>query len=270
MTDFYTDTLRSLLKRGVLSRDMRIVAICGGSLDRQVLERCGFVNVVIANLDTRLHGREFTPFHWSFQDAEHLTFAADEFDFCVVHSGLHHCYSPHRALLEMYRVARVGVLVFEPRDGILVRLGVRLNLGQEYEIAAVVGNDMTFGGVKNSEVPNYVYRWTPNEVRKTIKSFAPFGEHRFAFFYALRVPWSRLRLLRNKLYLAGVVAALPLLKLLSLMLPALCNNFGFLILKPRIPGDLFPWLIVDNGRVVLNRKWVHARYTERNKIGVGS
>jgi SAM-dependent methyltransferase len=71
---------------------------------------------------------EFAPFLWSFQDAERLTFAENEFDFCIVHSGLHHCYSPHRALLEMYRVARVGLLVFEPRDGALVRLGMRLNV----------------------------------------------------------------------------------------------------------------------------------------------
>jgi SAM-dependent methyltransferase len=260
MTDFYTDTLRSLLKKGVLSPEMRILILCGGQLDREVLKRCGFRNVLISNLDTRMEGNEFAPFLWSRQDAEQLTFADNEFDFCIVHSGLHHCYSPHRALLEMYRVARVGLLVFEPRDGILVRLGVRVNVGQEYEVAAVFGNDMRFGGVKNSEFPNYVYRWTPNEVRKVIKSCAPIGNHKFAFFYALRVPWSRLRLLRNRVYLAGVVAVLPVLKVLSLFLPAMCNNFGFLVLKPRIPDDLFPWLAVENGRVTLNREWVCARY----------
>jgi SAM-dependent methyltransferase len=263
MADFYVDTLLKLLKKSVLNRDMRILVVCGGPLDREVLERCGFSNVVISSLDTRLDGGEFAPFRWSFQDAEHLTFADDEFDFCIVHSGLHHCHSPHRALLEMYRVARVGVLVFEPRDGMAVRLGVRLNVGQEYEVAAVFDNDMTFGGVSNSELPNYVYRWTPNEVRKTIKSFAPIGDHRFAFFYALRVPWSRLKLLKNKVYLAGVVAVLPLLKAASLVLPALCNNFGFLVLKPRIPGELFPWLSLEQGQVALNREWFSARYSKR-------
>jgi SAM-dependent methyltransferase len=263
MSDFYTDTVRQLLKKGVISAEMRILVLCGGRQDREVLERCGLRNVVISNLDTRLQGNEFAPFVWSFQDAEHLTFANGEFDFCIVHSGLHHCHSPHRALLEMYRVARVGILVFEPRDGMLVRLGVRLNLGQEYEVAAVFGNDMSFGGVRNTECPNYVYRWTPNEVRKTIRSFAPVGEHRFGFFYALRVPWSRLALLRNKLYLAGVVALLPALKALSLVLPALCNNFGFVVLKPMLPDDLFPWLRLESGRVTLDRRWVSARYRKK-------
>lgn len=260
MAEFYGDTVLHLLKRGVVSQDMRILVLCGGRLDRDVLERCGFRNVVISNLDSRMEGHEFAPFLWSYQDAEHLTFSDNEFDFCIVHSGLHHCYSPHRALLEMYRVARVGVLVFEPRDGLLVRLGIRLNVGQEYEVAAVCGNNMEFGGVKNSEVPNHVYRWTPGEVRKTIKSYAPIGKHQFLFFNALRVPWSRLRLLKNKVYLAGVVAALPLLKALSWLTPAFANNFGFVVLKPVIPGDLFPWLRVDGGRVRLNREWVATRY----------
>jgi SAM-dependent methyltransferase len=260
MADFYTDTLKRLLKEGVLTTDMRILVLCGGRLDREVLAGCGFGSVVISNLDTRLNGTEFAPFQWSFQDAEHLTFADNEFDFCIVHSGLHHCYSPHRALLEMYRVARVGLLVFEPRDGALVRLGVRLNVGQEYEVAAVFDNGMAFGGVGNSELPNYVYRWSPNEVRKAIKSFAPIGKHKFAFYYALRVPWSRLKLLRNKMYLAAVIAVLPVLKALSVVLPAFCNNFGFLVLKPRIPDDLFPWLVAPGGHVSLNREWLRGRY----------
>jgi ubiquinone/menaquinone biosynthesis C-methylase UbiE len=40
------------------------------------------------------------------QDAENLSYDDRAFDLVVVHAGLHPCYSPHRALLEMYRVAR--------------------------------------------------------------------------------------------------------------------------------------------------------------------
>ncbi len=76
------------------------------------------------------------------QDVERLGFTDRAFDFVVVHQGLHHCHSPHRGLLEMYRVARRGVLAFEPRDTRLVRLGVRLGFGQEYEIAAVAENGL--------------------------------------------------------------------------------------------------------------------------------
>jgi SAM-dependent methyltransferase len=267
MADFYTQTLRKLIRRGHMGPDMRVLVVCGGGLDRQVLLECGFRDVIISNLDARMRGDEFAPFRWSFQDAEALSFADNEFDFCIAHSGLHHCYSPHRALLEMYRVSRAGILIFEPRDGLLVRLGVRLNMGQDYEVAAVFDNDLIFGGVRNTEVPNYVYRWTPNEVRKTIKSYAPVGHHGFEFYYAMRVPWQRLKLMRNKLYLAGAIAALPFLKALSLVVPALCNNFGFLVLKPKIPGDLFPWLTTASGKLELNKGWVTARYRKAERQG---
>jgi hypothetical protein len=56
---------------------------------------------------------------------------------------------------------------------------------------------------------------------------------------------------------------LPVLKALSLLLPAVCNNFAFLVLKPRVPGDLFPWLAVTDGRVTLNRAWLQARYNKQ-------
>ena len=110
---------------------------CGGQLDRDVLVGLGFSDVTITNLDRRLAANDFAPFRWAYQDLEQLTFDDAEFDFAIVHNGLHHCHSPHRGLLELYRVARQGVLVFEPRDTALVRLGVRLNLGQKYEVAAV-------------------------------------------------------------------------------------------------------------------------------------
>ena len=73
-------------------------------------------------------GRERRPVSWSFQDAERLEFDDGEFNMVLVHSGLHHAQSPHRALLEMYRVARTGIVCFEPIDNPVTRLGVRLGL----------------------------------------------------------------------------------------------------------------------------------------------
>lgn len=259
-SDFYDETIAKLVRAGVLHPDMRVLVVCGGERDRDVMLRCGLRNVTISNVDTRMRGDEFAPFGWSFQDAEQLTFEDGSFDFVIAHSGLHHCASPHRALLEMYRVSRVGLLVFEPRDGPLVRLGVRLNLGQEYEVAAVFGNGMVFGGVRNTPIPNFVYRWTEAEVRKSIQSFAPIGAHRFQFFYATRIPWSRLRMLKNRLYLAAATALIPVVKVTSLVFPRICNNFAFMVLKPTLPRDLFPWLTLSDGKPALNREWVTAKY----------
>ena len=260
--DFYVDVVRRLVDRGVLRPHSRVLVACGGEHDRDALLQCGLRDVTISNLDARMRGDEFAPYAWSFQDAERLDFADGAFDFAIVHNGLHHCHSPHRALCELYRVARVGVLVFEPYDGPLARLAVRLGFGQDYEVAAVFDNGMTFGGVGNSAIPNYVYRWTEGEVRKAIRSYAPVGHHHFAFHYALRVPWTRLRMLRGRLRLAATAAALPLLRLGTMLVPRLCNNFAFVVLKPRLPEELLPWLRLEDGAVALDREWLGARYAK--------
>ena len=161
--DFYGDTVRHLLRDGTLTTTMDILVVCGGETDRAVLADSGFRHVVISNLDPGPDPDAFAPFTWSHRDAERLGFPDGSFDFCVVHSGLHHCHAPHLALLEMYRVARKGLLLFEPYDNLLTRVGVRLNIGQECEHASVFYNGCARGGVGNSAIPNHVYRWTERE-----------------------------------------------------------------------------------------------------------
>ncbi len=55
----------------------------------------------------------------------------------MVHAGLHHCGSPHRALLEMYRVARKAAVVFEARDSLMMRSAVALGFTNDFELEAV-------------------------------------------------------------------------------------------------------------------------------------
>jgi SAM-dependent methyltransferase len=260
MTDHYEDALHQLIRQGLLNCEQRILVGCGGKRDRDILLKTGFKNVTISNLDVRVKGSEFAPFAWSFQDVENLAFKDGDFDFCIVHDGLHHCQSPHRGLLELYRVAKKGVLAFEPRDTLLSRIGVRLNFGQEYEVGAVFDNGNRFGGVKNTSVPNYVYRWTEREIEKTIASSAPWGRHQFIYFYRTRIPWGRLRLLKNKLWLAGMIVALPALKLFTWVFPRQSNTFGFAILKPSDEQDLHPWLKRLNGEIIPNIDWLSKRY----------
>ena len=258
--EFYKEVLDGLISDGVMAADMRLLVVCGGDADKEVLDACGFQDVVISNLDERMTGTEFAPFQWSYQDAEHLDFADDSFDFCVVHSGLHHCYSPHGALVEMYRVARKGVVLFEPYDNLVSRLGMRLGFGQEYEHAAVFYNDCAYGGLKNSHIPNYVYRWTEKEIIKTINCFAPYGKHRFQFMYKLRIPYGQLKGRKNKLFFFAAVAALPALRLFAALFPKQSNNFAAVVTKPEFPDDLHPWLRRDKDGIQLNRAWLAQRY----------
>ena len=260
--DFYADVLRRLVADGDVAPDARMLVVCGGTRDRDALLACGLRDVTITNLDDRLRGDEFAPYAWSYQDAERLDLPDATFDVVVAHNGLHHCRSPHRALAEMYRVARRGVLVFEPYDGVLSRLAVRTGLGQEYEVAAVFDNGLARGGVQNTAVPNFVYRWTEAEVRKTIGSLAPEGRHRFRFFHAVRLPIGRLRVARGPALPLAFGIVLPIVALLSRVAPRLANNFAFWVGKPRLPEDLHPWLHLDDGRPAPNGRWFAARYAK--------
>jgi SAM-dependent methyltransferase len=255
MGDFYSETLGELLKSGWMTRDSSVLVSCGGKHDRDVFHDLGFRNVTISNLDSRMVGDEFAPYGWSRQDAEALSFEDEAFDFVVVHQGLHHCYSPHRGLLEMYRVARVGVLAFEPRETGLVRLGVKLGFGQEYEIAAVAANEMKLGGVANRATPNFVYRWTEREIEKTIHAYAPEGRAEFRYFSALRVPADRIWMMKNRVAAVALRALLPVVKVLAKVFPSQSNCFAFAVSKVK---ELHPWM---KSETEVNEKWVRERYT---------
>src|SRR5882762_6017574 len=124
VTGFYVDVLRKLIDDGVVTRSDSVLVVCGGPLDDLVFSGHGFTELTITNLDASMTNNR--------QDAENLTFEDGSFDFVVVHAGLHHCYSPHRALLEMYRVARKCIIAFESRDSLLMTAAVRLGLTMNY------------------------------------------------------------------------------------------------------------------------------------------
>jgi len=254
---FYRDVLAHLLAEGVLARDQHLLVACGASLDREVLAELGFEHVTLANLDERLPTDAFAPYALRREDVERLSFGPDAFDFAIVHEGLHHCHSPHRALAELYRVARSGVLFFEPYDNLLTRVAVRLGFGQDYERAAVYYNDCGHGGVANGPVPNFVYRWTEREVRKAVQSLAPHGPPEFRFFHGTVYPWAQLRGLRNPLYYWGLYALRPALALFSRLFPRQGNQFAALIRKP---AAFHPWVERRDGRIGANRAWLERAY----------
>lgn len=58
--------------------------VAGGEADREVFLAAGMRNATISNLDDRMHGDEFAPLRWSFQNAEHLGYPDGAFDVCIV------------------------------------------------------------------------------------------------------------------------------------------------------------------------------------------
>lgn len=260
MQDFYEDVIGRLLDGGVLTTPMRILVVCGGKTDHVVLQRNGFRHVVISSLDRSRKAEAFAPFTWCHQDAERLTFEDESFDFSIVHSGLHHCYSPHRALLEMYRVARKGLLLFEPHDSLTARVGVKLKVGQEYENASVFLNQGLRGGAGDGPIPNFVYRFTEREIVKTINCYAPYARHDVRFMYRMRIPWTQLRWRRNRSLYHAVRLARPALKLFELSFRKQSNNFAALVLKPDLLRALHPWLRQDGDTIRLDDEWLAERH----------
>jgi ubiquinone/menaquinone biosynthesis C-methylase UbiE len=240
--DFYTRVLTTLLQDGTLTRDDSILVICGGTTDIDTLRQIGFRDVTISNVDER-HIEKVRPYRWIRQDAEQLTFPDRSFDWTMVHAGLHHCASPHKALIEMCRVSRNGAVVIEARDSTLVRVGAAFGFADHYEIEAVVTNGWTQGGVQNGPIPNFVYRWTEREVRKTIESAFPHKVNDIRFFYAMRDPFERLSMsgIGKRVMAVGLWA---LARAMHVLMPKQCNSFGFVI---RDTGELKPWMDPTGG-----------------------
>ena len=226
---FYERTLRRLLDYGVADSGMSVLVVAGGELDREALRSAGFENVTVTNITDGV-------------DAEDLPYEDESFDLTVVSAGLHHCRSPHRALLELYRVARHVALALEARDSALLRLATRVGALEEYELTAVAANDFAAGGVQDTAVPNYVYRWTEREVEKTIASYAPHARHRILYFHELEIPLSVVDMTGGPAKRTAARAALPALRLLARVAPSQANLFAFAIVKPELPRDLQRWL----------------------------
>jgi ubiquinone/menaquinone biosynthesis C-methylase UbiE len=238
--EFYERVLSRLLEDGSISQTDSILVVCGGLNDAQALKNQGFSNAIISNLSA--NWKEVSePYPWALENAEHLSFPDKAFDWCFVHAGLHHCFSPHRGLLEMYRVARKGVLVIEARDSLLMRLAVQLGFTVDYELEGFVNADFVAGETESTGVPNYVYRWTEREVVKTIESAQPHRKNSFRYFYSLRFPIERMAMssLLKRIMARGLWAAA---QVFHRLFPKQCNSFAFVVLDT---GQFKPWITAD-------------------------
>src|SRR2546426_3959424 len=71
-------------------------------------------------------------------DSETLAFADGSFDWAIVRDGLHHLARPLKGLYELERVSREGFAILEGQDSWLVRLLVRLGVGENWDPAGGV------------------------------------------------------------------------------------------------------------------------------------
>jgi ubiquinone/menaquinone biosynthesis C-methylase UbiE len=259
--------LKQLLSDASISTRHTVLVVCGGTTERELFLGFGFTDVTISNLDDQ-YRTKLVPYKWSHQDVENLSYPDRSFDIVFVHAGLHHCHSPHRGLLEMYRVARHAVIVIEARDSLSMNIAYRLGFTIDYEVEAVSSENFQSGGVGNSPIPNFIYRWTENEVLKTVKSFEPKYVPQIRFFYGLRLPYQGFRSTPRRVHSVHRMLLIlfgPIIELFAKIVPKQGNQFGFALFKG---GRLLPWLCEEpSGDIVVSRDAVKAMGRIYKRVG---
>jgi SAM-dependent methyltransferase len=255
-TTFYADTI----KRWLPMRQSKVLIVGAEDNDERVFRQLGFTDVTLMNVGLRCPP---LPDGWSFThgDGHAIPFPDGSFDAVVAHATLHHCHSPHRVLLEMYRVARKDVVFIEARDSILMRLVEALGITQSYEVTAVFSNGGVRGGVDDTEIPNFVFRWTEREVEKTISTYAPHLRHGYSYRYGLDLPQTPAALRSGLVSRLLIQALRPLSSMLGLVLGRQQNLFAARIHKPQSRDGLQPWLEWRaDGTPGFDKSWAQSRF----------
>lgn len=255
MKKLYARVLEKAISIGVINTESKILVVGGGPNDFLTLRHFNFQNVVISNLAPHGNQTDFNPYTWVRSDLNELKFENNSFDLVIVSAALHHLYSPHRGLCEMLRVSSKAVIFIESSDNILSKFARKIGFVPSYEIDAILNDGK--GGVENSSIPNFIYRWTRSEVKKTVNSFLPHTSNSFCFFHNYELPVARLNRSKN----IFIKATLPLIWFLKLFLktfiPRQANEFGVLIIKGQ---KLHPWLIGKTNNPKLNLAYLRENY----------
>jgi len=167
-----------------LNKDKSILVLGASSDEARLYHKLQFKRVTLSNIDlAQLKGAEKYKFKKIKIDFRNLCkIKNNSYDYVVVHASIHHTSRPHNILLEMYRIAKHGILIVESNDSFVMRLSVKLNFSEDFEISAL--NENTYvGGVDGSNIPNYVYRWTEREVKKLFYSYQPDKKINIIFNY---------------------------------------------------------------------------------------
>ena len=257
---FVSSILKKMSLEGHINQDQSILTVCAGQAEHALFQELGFSNVVVSNLDVRMQGHEFEPYDWSFQDVQTLTFEDASFDWVFVADGLHHCSSPHRALTEMYRVSKKGVIVFESRDSFSMRFAQKVGLTPEYELEAVIDHNFEFGGQDNTHIPNHIYRWTENEFKKTLKSYDAAHNLDFRFYYGLSLPFSAARFKKTNIKYISLLLLQPFIKVFTLLFKKQANLFCMVAIKDGLEKRVWPWLKYQHGSIAFNKDYAQKNF----------
>ena len=247
----------------------KLLVIGGTWDDAEFLICAGFKDITLSNF--QLEPEEDAHSNLSVKvkllaiDAEQIDLPDGSFDCVFVHEVLHHCRSPHKALCEMLRVARRHVVLLEPNDSLSMRALTWAGFSFPFEIFSVVYHGCEAGGVRDSCVPNFIYRWNANEVRKTVSSFLAeyvFVVHAYPYWdfnvdekeLAMRKE-TRIHAITSIMGAKTFLVVLRAFQIAFNAIPILRrqgNKFFCCIEKT---GQLRPWLIAEGSKIAFNPRF---------------
>ena len=178
--EFYQNQILKFLHKS------KSILVLGASSDEASLfHKLQFRRITLSNIDlAQLKGAEKYKFKKIKIDFRNLfKIKNNSYDYVVVHASIHHTSRPHNVLLEIYRIAKYGILIIESNDSFVMRLSVKLNFSEDFEKSALNENTYTGGGVDGLNIPNYVYRWTEREIKKLFYSYQPDKKINIIFNY---------------------------------------------------------------------------------------
>lgn len=167
-----------------LNKDSSILVLGASDQEGHLFQKLNFKNVTLSNVNLvqlkNFKNKKYQKKKINFNNLSKIK--SNFYDYVVVHASIHHASKPHNILLEMYRIAKNGILVIESNDSLIMRFSVRLNFSEDFEKSAL--NKKNFvGGVDGSNIPNYVYRWTEREILKLFYSYQPDKKINIIFNY---------------------------------------------------------------------------------------
>ncbi len=183
-----------------INKNENFLLISGSVHEIQILKNLGYTNFSVTYHDIK-EEKNLQDFGFEinknlFQaDVRNLDFKNQSFEYVVTNATLHHVDLPHKSITEMYRVAKKGVLIIESNDSLIMKIACKFKFAEDFEISSIDLKNNS-GGLLDTGVPNYVYRWNEREVIKTLKSYDPSNITCINFNYANDLT----NLKSNKLY----------------------------------------------------------------------